>query len=52
VRQDQVLRNASLERRGERVDIVQALSGENAFVEEVLIGVRYGGRVGIDARVS
>ena len=52
VRQQRVLRHPALERRGERVDIVEALAGENAFVEQVLVDVGHGGRVRVDAGVA
>ena len=52
VRQQRVLRHAALERRDERVDVVEALAGEDAFVEEILVDVRDGRRVRIDAGVA
>ena len=52
VREKRVLRNAPCERTGERVDVVEALAGVAAFREEVLIGVRDGGRVRVDAGVA
>ena len=52
VRQQRVLRHASVERRGERVDVVQSLAGEDALVEEILVDVGDGGRVRIDAGVA
>ena len=52
MREERVLGHASLERRAERVDVVQAFTGEGAFTKEILIGIRYGGRVRIDAGVS
>ncbi len=52
VREQRVLRHRIFERRGERVDVVQALAGEDAFAEQVLIGVGDGGRVRIDASVA
>ena len=52
VRQQRVLRHAALERRDERVDVVEALAGEDAFVEEILVDVRDGGRVRIHAGVA
>jgi hypothetical protein len=51
VRQQRVLRHAPLERFGERVDVVEALPGKNAFVEEILVHVGYGGRVRVHAGV-
>src|SRR5207245_8484268 len=44
-----VLRHPPLERALERVDVVDPLAGVRAFAEEVLIHVRHGGGVGIDA---
>ena len=52
VREQRVLRHAALERRRERIDVVQAFAGENAFVEEILIDVRDGSGVGVDAGVA
>jgi hypothetical protein len=52
VRQQRVLGHALAERLAERVDVDQPLAGENALAEEVLVGVRDGGRVGVDARVA
>ena len=52
VRQQRVLRNRIFERRGERVDVVQALPGEDALAEQVLVGVGDGGRVRVDAGVT
>ena len=51
VRQQRVLRHGVFERRGERVDVVEALAGEDAFAEQILVGVGDRGRVGIDAGV-
>ena len=51
VRQQRVLRHGVLERGHERVDVVEALAGEDAFAEQILVGVGHGGRVGIDAGV-
>ena len=45
VRQQRVLRHAALERRRERVDVVEPLAGEDALVEEILVDVGDGGRV-------
>ena len=46
------LRNAPVQRRLERVDIVDALAGVGAFAEQVLVHVRHSGGVRIDpARV-
>ena len=44
-----VLRNAALQRRLERINIVDALAGVGAFAEQVLIDVGHGGGVGVDA---
>ena len=52
VRQQRVLRHASVERRRERVDVVEALAGEDAFAEEILVDVGDRGRVRIDAGVA
>ena len=52
VRQEGVFRHASLEGRLERVHVVEALAGEDALGEQVLIDVRYRGGVGIDANVA
>jgi hypothetical protein len=52
VRQQSVFGDSIRKRGGERVNVVQAFSGEDAFAEQVLIGVGYRGRVRIDARVS
>ena len=51
VREQRVLGHAPLERRHERVDVVEALAGEDPLAEQVLVGVRHGGGVGIDAGV-
>ena len=52
VRQQRVLRHAPLERRRERIDVVQSLAGEDAFAEQILVDVGDGGRVRIDAGVA
>ena len=49
VAEQRVFRHSPLERALERVDVVDALAGVRAFAEEVLIHVRDGGGVGIDA---
>ena len=41
-----------LERALERIDVVDALADERAFVEQVLVDVRHGARVLIDARLA
>ena len=46
-----VLRNGTFQRRHESVYVIKPLAGENAFTEEVLVGVRYGGGIRIDPRV-
>ena len=51
VRQQRVLRNAVLERRRERVHVVQALAGEDALAEQILIRVGHRRGVRIHARV-
>jgi hypothetical protein len=43
VGEERVLRDRALERRGERIDVVEPLAGEDAFSEEILI--RVGDRV-------
>ena len=48
VRQKRVLRHRLGERRVERVDVVQALAGEDALAVEVLIGVGHRRRVRVD----
>jgi hypothetical protein len=40
-----------VERRAEGVDVVEALAGERAFAEQVLIGVGHCSGVGIDTGV-
>ena len=52
VREHGVLGHPSLEGGHEGVHIVEALAGEDSLAEEVLIGVRDRGRVGIDAGVA
>ena len=52
VREQRVLRHAAVERRHEGVDVVEALAGEDAFAEQILIHVRHRGRVRIDAGVA
>ncbi len=52
VRQQCVLGHPALERCHERIDVVEALAGEDAFVEEVLIHVGYSGRVRIHTGVA
>ena len=51
VGEQRVLRDRAFERRGEGVDVVEPLAGEDAFAEEILIGVGDRRRVGIDAGV-
>ena len=51
MRQQRVLRDRALERRGERIHVVEPFAREDSFVEEVLIRVRHRRRVGVDARV-
>ena len=51
VAQERVLGHAAAERRFERVDVVDALADVAAFVKQILIDVRDGGRVRIDADV-
>ncbi len=52
VRQQRVLGHPPADRRLEGVDVVQALAGEEAGAEQVLIGIRDRRRVGIDAGVA
>src|SRR5690348_7049115 len=52
VTQQRVRRHAVFERVLKRVDVVQALAGEAALAEEVLVNVGNGGRVRIDAGVA
>ena len=52
VRQQRVLGHAAVERRRERVDVVQALAGEDALAEQVLVDVGDGRGVRIDAGVA
>ena len=51
VGQERVLGHASLDRGVEGVDVEQALAGEDALAEEVLVDVGDRGGVGVDARV-
>ena len=51
VREQCVFGHAAVERRRERVDVVQALAGEDAFLEQILIDVGDGGGVRVDAGV-
>ena len=51
VRQERVLGNTAVERRLERVDVVEALPREDSLAEQVLVRVRDRGRVRVDARV-
>ena len=48
--EDRVVRKASAQRTFERFDVVHALADERSFAEQVLVHVRCGARVGIDAR--
>ena len=52
VREQRVLGHAAFERRHERVDVVEALAGEDALAEQILVDVRHRGRVRIDAGVA
>jgi hypothetical protein len=51
VAQQRVVGHAAVERALERVDVVNALPNVAAFAKEVLIHVRHGGRIGIEADV-
>ena len=52
VRQQRIHRHPMLERGDKRIDVVQALAGEDAFVEEILIDVGDRSRVRIDTGVT
>src|SRR5512146_2320076 len=52
VAQDAVFRQTLPQRELERVDVVDALADERAFTEDVLVDVRYGARVRVDAGVA
>ena len=52
VAQDAVGRKASFECPLERIDVVDALADERALVEDVLVYVRNGARVLVDARLA
>ena len=51
MREHRVFRRAVLERRHERIDVVQPLAGEDAFVEQILVQVGDGRRIRIHARM-
>ena len=52
VREEGIVRDKAFERRDERVDVVQPLAGEDAFSEQILIGVGHRSGVRIDAGVA
>ena len=52
VREEGVLGHAAVERRLEGVDVIEALAGEEAFLEQILIGVRHRGGIRVDAGVT
>ena len=52
VAQHRVLERSAGERRDEGVDVVDALAGIGALPEEILIDVRYGGRIHVDPALS
>ncbi len=52
VRQQGVLRHASFERGRERIDVVEALAGEDALVEEILVHVGDGRGVRVHAGMA
>ena len=52
VAQDPVLRKAPAHRPFERIDIVDALADERAFAKQVLVHIRDGTRIRIDARLG
>ena len=51
MREQSILGDAPADRRLEGIDVVEAFSGEDPCAEEVLVGVRDRGRVGVDAGV-
>ena len=52
VGQQRVVGHAVAQRRHERVDVVEPLAREDALGEQILVRVRHGRRVGIDAGVT
>ena len=52
VAEDGIFRHASVERRLEGIDVVDALAGIRALAEEILVDVRDRRRIGIDAAVA
>ncbi len=52
VRQEGVLGHAPLEGGHERVHVVEPLAGEDPLPEQVLVGVRHRGGVGVDSGVA
>ena len=52
VTEDAVFRQAILQRELEHIDVVDALADERALAEGVLVDVRHGARVRIDAGVA
>ena len=52
VAEDPVVRHASRQCAFERIDVIDALADERALVEQVLVHVRHGTRVRIDARLT
>jgi len=50
VAQQRVVGHAPRERRLEGVDVVDALAGIGALPEEILVDIRHGRRVRVDAR--
>jgi hypothetical protein len=42
VRQDRVVWNATRERRGKGVNVIESLAGEAPFVEQILVDIRNG----------
>src|SRR4051812_18411918 len=52
MRQQRVLRHGVFERGAERVDVVESLTAEAALAEQVLVGVRYRGRVRVHPGVA
>src|SRR5262245_33248774 len=52
VRQESVLGYLVAERGIERVDVVKSFAGEDTLAEQVLVRIRYGGRIRVDPRVS
>ena len=52
VREQRILGDHAGQRRVESIDVVETLAGEDALAKQILIGVRDGGGVRIDAGVT